>query len=177
MVFLIDNNLLTSSDFIQILDPSLSKIGRCLAGGNLSSLVKAIFGHSEVRRGLTEKFAGLLREECAQMCRRTWRTKAPLFRRLPTEKAEEFSFPECIADLERTCPTLLRFLTSVVSANDARNAEQIVKYRKKSTHHYPGICTAAAILLKERNREMCGLQTYVALVLYHSNVKKRVHNT
>ena len=31
---------------------------------------------------------------------------------------------------------------------------------------YPGICTAAAILMKERNREMCGLlQSLVSLLL------------
>ena len=72
------------------------------------------------------------------------------------------------------CPLLLRLLTSVVTANGARNAKTRVKFRKKSIYHSPGICTAAAILLKERNREMCGVQTHIALVLYHSNVKKKV---
>ena len=131
-----------------------------------------MFSHYELRRELIGKCADILREECARMCRRS---NSPLFRRLPIDKMEEFSFSECIGELDRICPVLLKLLTSVVTANDARNAERRVKFRKKSTHHYPGICIAAAILLKERNREMCGVQTHLALVMYHSNVKKKVH--
>ena len=160
-----------ASSFTKILDPSLSKIGRCLAGGNLSSLAKAVFGHHELKRKLTEKVVESVGEECALICRRS---KSPLFRRFPADKAEGFSFSDCITELERMCPTLFRLLTSVVTANDARNAEKRVKFRKKSAHHFPSVCTAAAILLKERNREMCGIQTHIALVLYHSNVKKKV---
>lgn len=35
---------------------------------------------------------------------------------------------------------------------------------------------AAATLLKERNREMCGVQTMVSLVMFNSHVQKKVSN-
>ena len=134
-------------------------------------MAKAVFAHYTLKKKFIEKVVEIVREECALMC---GRSRTPLFRRLPVDKAEGFSFTDCISELERMFPTLLRLLTSVVTANDARNAKTRVKFRKKSIHHYPGICTAAAILLKERNRELCGVQTHIALVLYHSNVKKKV---
>ncbi len=40
--------------------------------------------------------------------------------------------------------------------------------------HFPGICSAAAILLKERNREMCGLQSLVSLLMYSCHAEKQV---
>lgn len=40
--------------------------------------------------------------------------------------------------------------------------------------HQPAICMAVAILLKERNQEMVGLQTCVSLLLYISRAQKQV---
>ena len=98
-------------------------------------MAKAVFAHYTLKKKLIEKVVEIVREECALMCRRS---RSSLFRRLPVDKAEGFSFTDCISELERTCPTLLRLLTSVVTANDARNAKTRVKFRKKSIHHYPG---------------------------------------
>ena len=51
--------------------------------------------------------------------------------------------------------------------NDHRNNN------KKGTHHIPGVCMAIAILL-ERNREMCGIQSLLPLILFQSHAQKRV---
>ena len=45
---------------------------------------------------------------------------------------------------------------------------------RSSVEHYPGLCMSVAILLKERNREMSGLQYIVSLLLYSSHVDKQV---
>ena len=66
------------------------------------------------------------------------------------------------------CPTLLQLLTAVVGVNDDRNTS------KKGEQHHPGVCTAMAILFKERNREMCGIQTFISLVMFSSHVPKKV---
>ena len=55
-----------------------------------------------------------------------------------------------------------------VRGNDHRN---IIKV---GAAHYPGICCAAAILLKERNHEMCGLQSLVSLIMYTCHAEKQV---
>ena len=46
--------------------------------------------------------------------------------------------------------------------------------RKGMHMQYPGLCTAVAILLKERNRVMCGVQSYVSSVLFSNNIHKKV---
>ena len=45
---------------------------------------------------------------------------------------------------------------------------------KKDEQHMPGICMAVATLLKERNREMCGVQSIISVA---SQVKKKVSTT
>ena len=66
------------------------------------------------------------------------------------------------AELEQNAPLLFTLLHSITVRNDHRNTA------KTGTAHYPGICFAAAILLKERNREMCGL--------YSCHAEKQVNN-
>ena len=72
-----------------------------------------------------------------------------------------------ISELESKAPTLLHLLTTLVSFNDRRNVSKV------GTSHYPSICTAVAVLLKERNREMCGLQSLVSALLYSCHSEKQ----
>ena len=67
---------------------------------------------------------------------------------------------QIIEDLKSKAPTLLQLVTSVVSVNDHRNTSKV------GNSHHPGICAAFAVLLKERNREMCGLQSIVSVLMY-----------
>jgi len=41
--------------------------------------------------------------------------------------------------------------------------------------HYPGICITVAVFLKERNWEMCGMQSLISL-LYSSHIEKQIIN-
>ena len=45
---------------------------------------------------------------------------------------------------------------------------------KKGDAQYPGLCTAVAILLKEHNRVMCGVQSYVSSFLFSTKLHKKV---
>ena len=74
----------------------------------------------------------------------------------------------CTDELQRKAPVLLRVFSKIVSSNDHRNQQ------KCGDRHLPGICTAIAVLLKERNREMNGIQRMVSLVLFTSRVQKQV---
>ena len=73
-----------------------------------------------------------------------------------------------IAELQLKAPLLFKVLHSLSSRNDHRNTLKV------GVAHYPGICSAAAILLKERNREMCGLQSLISLLLYSCHAEKQV---
>ena len=43
---------------------------------------------------------------------------------------------------------------------------------KRGDAQYPGLCTAVAILLKECNREMCGVQSYISSALFSTKIHK-----
>ena len=64
-------------------------------------------------------------------------------------------------------PTLLRLLSTIVQHNDHRNTS------KRGDRHNPGISMAMAVLLKERNREMCGLQSLIVLLLFKGQAHKK----
>ena len=64
-----------------------------------------------------------------------------------------------VEELQQKAPLLFSVIHSIASRNDNRNVVKV------AAAHYPGICSVAAILLKERNREMCGLQFLVSLLI------------
>ena len=72
-----------------------------------------------------------------------------------------------VTDLKVKAPLFFTLLDSITSRNDHRNIAKV------GVTHYTGI-SAAAILLKERNREMCGLQSLVSLLLYSCHAEKQV---
>ena len=153
--------------FKTTIDHCLTKIGRNLAGGHIPSIAKSIFAHAGLREALLLKVMDQIGSECGGVCRRNTETPS-LFQSLEVGKLDGFCWSDCISELQTKCPMLLRLLTSVVSSNDHRNAQ------KHSSSHHPGLCTAIAIILKERNREMCGVQTFLSLVLFNSHVQKKV---
>ena len=120
----LDYNLLTlCRDLQRHTSPISYKIGRCLTGGNTSSIAKAIFAHSELWIQILLKLIDYIRDECARMCRRNVDSH-PLFCQLPVNKLDTFSWHSCITELENMYITLLQLLTAVVSVNDDRNTSK-----------------------------------------------------
>ena len=143
------------------LQESLVKVGAALAGGHASSIAKAVFAHSQLREHILLKVLDLICEESATLCKRN---PASSFRRIPIDSLSMFCWEHYYKELDHKAPILSR----MVKHNDHRNS------KKKGTHHLPAVCMAIAILLKERNREMCGVQSLLSLVLFESHVQKRV---
>ena len=141
------------------LQESLVKVGAALAGGHALSIAKAVFAHSQLREHILLKVLDLICEESATLCKRN---PASAFRRIPIDSLGMFCWEH---ELDHKAPILSRIATSMVKHNDHRNS------KKKGTHHLPAVCMAIAILLKERNREMCGVQS---LLLFESHVQKMV---
>ena len=99
------------------------------------------------------------KKECGDLCRKG-SANISCFRNIPLEKMAEFEFPRCIDDLKKKAPTLLQLFSTIVRRSDHRNTA------KQGDRHNPGISMAVAVLLKERNREMCSLQSLIALLLF-----------
>ena len=76
------------------------------------------------------------------------------FRKVAVDKFPMFQWKSLIEHLLSTAPTLFRLLSTISSHSDHRNKKKV------DSAHYPGICMTAAVLLKERNREMCGVDAW-----------------
>ncbi len=126
-----------------------------------------MFNCQELRNHLLENLTSLVNAEVTDLCRKK-NNPPSIFRKIPIEKLSAFTWQDCITELESKAPIILQVVTTLVSCNDKRNTQ------KRGKAHHPGVCMAIAVLLKERNREMCGIQTMLSLVLFTSRVQKQV---
>ena len=156
-----------TSPLTSTLSPDLQKIGRDLKGGNIHSIARAVFAHQELQKCITTKFLDAITAECSVLCRKNPTNPSP-FRRIGVDGLGEFTLEAFIQELKTHAPTLFQIASVIASHNDHKNES------KKGSQHHPGICMALAILLKERNREMCGLQTVVSIAMFSSRVQKKV---
>lgn len=151
--------------FTTDLDESLIRIGRALAGGNFETIAKSVFRHPHLKEQLINKVLDLIEGECALLCSRS--QEGP-FRRAQVTELDTFNWDRYIHEMEQKSPILLRLLRLIVGHSDHRNQQ------KRAEHHVPGICMTTAVMLKERNREMVGVQTHISLALFTSRVHKQV---
>ena len=149
-----------------VVDENLHKVVQAIADCDCPSVAEAVMAEPSLRREVLIRLAGMLDDECNNMCRTT--TPLSLFRRFPLFDRESFSYSNCITELQTKCPTLYQLLWTVVTKSDRRNTV------KCASQHYPGICMAVALIMKERNQHMTGLQTFLSLVLFNCNVQKKV---
>ena len=125
--------------------------------------------HSELADMVFQLFLEKMELECASLCQRNADSLSP-FRRISVDKLSSFQWKTFTHNLSVKAPILLRLLSFVVAHSDHRNKKKV------DSAHHPGICMAFAILLKERNREMCGVQAIISILLYNSHVDKQVWN-
>ena len=143
-----------------------AKVGRALASGNLPSLAKAVMKHQALAKLIIAQITNKVDNECNSLCQRS---VPSIFRKVPVSQMPEFKWEQCVEELRKSAPLMLQILTTITSKNDTRNKS------KRGSTHYPGVCFACAVLLKERNREMCGIQSIVSLFLMVSGVEKKVN--
>ena len=67
------------------------------------------------------------------------------FHTIPVHHLTNFKWKDMVNELQLKTPLLFTVLHSIVSRNSHRNVVKV------GAAHYPGIYSAAAILLKERN--------------------------
>ena len=158
------------------LSESYVRIGRALAGGHPETIAKSVLGNVEIRAVLVNKVVEMVDNECLALCRmpKDGEVLSP-FRKLAFDQLKEFKWEMLISELQTKAPLLFKLLSKIVSHSDKRNQ------RKHGTVHHPAICMAVATILKERNKNMVGLQTLVSLLLFKFRVQKQVilfkHNT
>lgn len=122
--------------------------------------------HSALCDMVFERIVRKINLECFRICQLT-KPLSP-FRKIDASKCSSFQWKMFVEELSHKAPTFLKILSSIVTSNDKRKQAAVIG------SHNPGLSMAAAILLKERNREMCGLQSIISLLLYSSHVDKQV---
>lgn len=132
----------------------------------MDTIARTVFAHDGLRDLLVRKVLTQIDDECSVLCRRA---EPSVFRKTAPEKLPEFKWKTYVDEMGSKAPTLLRLLMHLVSHSDRRNDA------KQGDHHYPAVCMSAAVILKERNREMVGLPTYISLLLFSSHTHKQVH--
>ena len=146
-------------------NPELKKVAKALAGGNTQSICRAVFSNPRLREEAVARVSRIVDDECAVLCSKN---PVSLFRSMTLEQAENFSWTQAIAELKTKAPILYHILDLAVTHSSRRNKQ------KKGERQFSGLCMSVAILLKERNRMMCGIQSYVSSALFSSHVQKKV---
>ena len=144
---------------------TLTELKNAVAGGNLLSIGKAILKNKQLADVVIKLIAGVVDSECSVLCRRN---NASLFRKTSVKTMSTFKWSQLVDELSLHAPTLFCLLSTTVSHSDHRNQLKV------ASAHHPGLCMSMAVLLKERNREMCGVQSIISMLLYQSHVEKQV---
>lgn len=143
------------------------KLAQCLAYGHSPSVAEAVMDIPSLKDALIAAFTKAICQECNTLCRKSDGTTS-LFRRIPVTSLASNTWETFVEELQSKAPTLLNLFTTIASFNDHRNKI------KTGDSHLPGICSAVAVLMKERNREMCGLQSVISLLMYACHCEKQV---
>lgn len=141
------------------------KIAESLVEGDAESIVSAIMEVQVLKEAVFIYFLQTLTNECNRLCQTS---DSSLFRAIPVTSLATINWVDFIAELESKAPILLQTLLLLVSVNDARNTTKV------GAVHFPGICAALAVLLKERSRAMCGVQSLVSALMYECHCEKQV---
>ena len=117
-----------------------------------------------MKEQLINEVLDLIEGECALLCSRS--QQGP-FRRAQVTEFDTFNWDHYIHKMEQKS-IVLCLLRLIVGHSDHCNQQ------KWAEHHVPGSCMTTAVMLKESNRDMVGVQTHVSLALFTSRVHKQV---
>ena len=129
--------------------------------------IDAVLQIATLREAAVNLFIDTICRECNTLCQRMDGATS-LFRSIPATAIADLQWEAFIDELQSKAPTMLRLFTTIASFHHHRNKI------KTGASHYPGICSAVAVLLKERSREMCGLQSIISALMYACHCEKQV---
>lgn len=159
------NNPSQETSFSQSLGDAEGKVAMALLEGHAPSIASAVLAMEAVKEAIFTSFLESINRECSVLCQTS---TVSHFRHIPVDQLKIFKWNTLIDELESKSPLLLKILTSIAVRNDHRNKKKV------GPAHYPGIGTAAAVLLKERNCHMSGLQSLVSMLMYSCHCEKQV---
>ena len=140
-------------------------LGYALAMGYTPSVANAIMENITLQQAVRSIFVGKINAECSSLCQTGGTPSA--FKCITLSALTQFNWLWFIDELK--APLLLDILSIICCQNDQRN-----KFKTGSSHN-PGMGMAVALLLKERNMHMTGVQSIISLLLFAARVDKQVN--
>lgn len=150
----------------KVLSQDEGKVAEALITGVGQDIASALLS-TKLRDSILVFLLEILSSECSALCQTG--DSSSIFRRISITALKGHWWENFITELSSKAPTLLHILLTLVSFNDQRNSNKV------GAAHYPGVCTAVAILLKERNKNMSGLQSLVSALMYACHCEKQVN--
>lgn len=149
------------------LSKSLRSIGLALYRGNCQSVAHAVMKCTDTSSLVISLVLEKLMVECEILCSSSSQST---LRMTSPENLQAFDWSAIADELKQKAPLLFAVLMAVGAPPRPRNIRKGVTEESR----YPGVCTAAAILLKERCDNMSALQHLVGIILFHGNASKQV---
>jgi len=103
----------------------------------------------------------LLHQQCIALCQK--KQISSVLRGLQPQELVSFSFGRIIDEWATTAPLFLKFLATAANVNPSDPGSNVA-----------GVCTAGAVLLRQRNLHMSALHHITGLILFHGNASKLV---
>ena len=146
----------------KVVDEGLGTIIVGVLSGEAQCTAEAVMKVPHLKEAVNVCMCEILTTECSRLCQ-----VGSLFRNLSLTALAGKNWIDYIHELNEKAPTLLSFIFTLVSVNDSRNVKKV------GEAHYPGVCAAVAVLLKERCKDVDGIQSLVSLMMYDCHCEKQ----
>ncbi len=150
----------------RILGKDLHRLGKALArGSGYKSIADAVMDSADLRKSIEDRICSDVNNECKKLCSK----KVPsLLRTTTKDSVLNFSWQNVMRELSEKAPVFYRLLLA------SCDYKSILKSGLSNNDKYPGICAAAAILLKKRDKCMSLVPYVISLTLKVGKTSKRV---
>ena len=124
-------------------------------------MIKVIMHPGPLQELVARHMLELLQQQCVALC---WKKQmSSVLRVLQPQDLIKFSFGQLVDEWASIAPLLLKVLATVAHVEHYDPASNVA-----------GICTAGAVLVRQRNVHMSALHHLAGLILFHENASKLV---
>ena len=148
---------------------SLRSVALALCKGNWLTIAQAVMKCSMLSSLIVDIVLKQLRDECEHLCSQSHNS---MLRDSSPDALMSFNW-QCLAnELKKKAPLLFAVMLAAGGPPHPRNIQKGACEQSR----YPAVCTATAILLKERCDFMSALQHLIGIFLFQGNASKQVNS-
>ena len=130
---------------VGVLPQDLHRLGKALArGSGYKSIADAVMDSAALRKALEDRLCSDVNIECKRLCSKANPT---LLRTATKDSVLNFSWRAIGQEIREKSPLFYRLLLASADPKSLSKSSD-----PETTERYPGICTAAAVLLKNRDK-------------------------